>query len=776
MIPGLLVGLVVGTAAGLQPAGAPAGPLPPCGGGLGWGGMGEQPPTRPSADLPHKGGGEETRGTRLNVSTSPDHRDALTRYGAALWQARRDRLLTAAKGFEAAARQDPDATAPLKELVRVYSLIGREPDAIRMARTILEKDPADVDTAHTLAKLLADAGEAKEAFAVAKLAAESRQLADRPDKALGVYRDLAALAVAAGDPARAEDALRKAIDLLTVKRKLFLAAALSPTEIDAETADTLERLGKVLVTVAKFDAAAEAFLAAHKLYSDPTRANDPAAAARVNWNLSGVYAAKGDPTTALAQLEAFLKRKPQAVEPFERLAALLRQANRGGEVVPALQKLAGADEKNLPLAAVLGAELNRDADTRRQADGLFATLYHATNDPKVVAVIVRSLIDAGRAGQVIGDLDQAYQATKGDDPRTTPERAFAGEKARVLTDLLRTNTEWANAVLRAALDDLRAGTKRTPQTWHVMAVLAARHRKLDLAAVQFRQAVRNAPKETEADAYAGLIDVLWRSRKPGDVVTVCREGLRSAEWTAPVFFNYHLAAALAAVGEGEEALATADKAIQQAGDGDRLVVRLNKAGVYKTLGRWDDAIATCRKLFDEFDAPADQLRIRYALANAYWGAKKAAESFAELRAILDADPDHAGACNDLGYYLADQGRDLAEAERLIRHALATDRADRRKAGDPEPENAAYVDSLGWVLFRRGNLAEARAALEKAAAMPDGAADAVVWDHLGDVYFRLGEKAKAKAAWEAAVGLYATDSRGKRDGLLDEAKRKLRLVP
>src|SRR5438094_3608995 len=81
-------------------------------------------------------------------------KDALARFGAGLWQARRDRLLTAIKSLEAAAKQDPDSTAALKELIGVYSKIGREPEAIRAARMVMEKDPQDAETAHALARLL----------------------------------------------------------------------------------------------------------------------------------------------------------------------------------------------------------------------------------------------------------------------------------------------------------------------------------------------------------------------------------------------------------------------------------------------------------------------------------------------------------------------------------------------------------------------------------------------------------------------------------------------
>ena len=696
-------------------------------------------------------------------------KEALARYGAAVWQARRDRLLSAAKSLEAAAKLDPAATEPRRELVRMYAQIGREPDAIRVGRLVLEKTPTDADTAHTLAKLLHDAGELKEAAAAAKLAADSPALADRPDKALAVLRDLATLLEATGDPAGAEDALRKAVTRLIESRKaLVFSGKFTPKELDAEHASLLERLGKVLAKQTKYEAATEAYRAAFKLEQDEH------AAARLNWHLSGVLAGKGDRPAALAHLEGFIKHGPRSLEPFERLAGLLRDMDRGAEVVTKLQQCLARAPQNLHLTAVLAAELARDAGSRGRADTLFAQVSAATNDPKIVRFILRSHLETGRAALVVAAIDQGYAATKGDDPATAAARQFTADKLKVIADVLRAEPDWAHAVVRAAHDDLRAGVKRLSQTWHVVGVLSAHHRKLDFAATLFRQAITNAPKDMEPQAYSGLLEVLRRDRKTTEVVRVCEEGLRS-EHTSPVLFNYYLAPALAELGETERALAAADKAIAQSAAGDRLSVRLQKAWVLKALGKWDDATKLCRTLLDEFGTPAEQARVRYSLASALWGAKKFAESEAELRTILEADPDHAGACNDLGYHLADQGRNLPEAEKLIRHAIAVDRLDRRKAGDPEPDNPAYLDSLGWVLFRRGNYGSAKEQLEKAAAMPDGATDPTVWDHLGDVHFRLGDKAKAKAAWEAAAKLYATDPRGKRDGRGENVARKLKLA-
>jgi tetratricopeptide (TPR) repeat protein len=209
------------------------------------------------------------------------------------------------------------------------------------------------------------------------------------------------------------------------------------------------------------------------------------------------------------------------------------------------------------------------------------------------------------------------------------------------------------------------------------------------------------------------------------------------------------------------------------------MVRLHKVRILGILEKWDNAIALAKQLLEEYPTSADQLQTRYALATSYWGAGKHQQSETELRAILDIDPDNAYACNDLGFHLADQGRDLDEAEQLIRNAIVVDRFDRKKTGAVEPESAAFIDSLGWVLFRKNKLPEARTELERALKLHDGVTDPIVWDHLGDVLFRLGDKSKAKEAWEKAAEIYKNDLRSslhRHDDRFEELKRKMKLVP
>jgi tetratricopeptide (TPR) repeat protein len=722
---------------------------------------------------------------------SESRRDALAKYGAAVWDLRRDRLLSAAKRLEAAAKADPEAAEPQKQLAQLYAQLGRDPQAIRAARKVLDSHPDDADAAALLARLLSDAGETADAVAAAKLAIDSKSLPEEPAKAVRVYRELAALCETAGDLAAADSALRKATELVRDKRAEVVAArAFTPKEADAEAAECLERLGRVLVKRSKFDEAAEAFTDAAKLFADPKKVNDPAAAARLAWNLSGALEGKGDRAAALRRLEEFLALKPRAAEPYQRLARLLRALGRGEEVVPKLQAYAGNDKLNRPLAAVLAAEMARDPFTRGDADELFAAITGATADPAVVAVVLHSHLDTGRPVEVIKEIDRAFAALekdKKDQEKLVPpeeaaaKRAFAAEKARAIAEALEKEPRGVEAVLRAAGDDLRAGNKRAHGTYHFLGSLAARHRRLDLAVLQFQQAVLGAPESLHVEAYGAYVRALWLAGRPAEVEGVCRRALANrAVNVAPVFFHFHLALALAEQGKEREALAAAEKAVDQAPADSRLAVRLRKHLVLRVLGRWDDAIEYGNKLLEEFDAPEDRPQVRHAQAAAYWGAKRHAEAEKLLRAMLDDDPDSALACNDLGYHLADLGRDLDEAERLVRHALAVDRVERRKAGSADPESAAYTDSLGWLLFRRGKLAEARAELEKASRLAEGAHDPTVWDHLGDVLFRLGEKVKAKAAWEQAKKLYDADgrlsSRGRRDERLEEVKRKLTRVP
>jgi tetratricopeptide (TPR) repeat protein len=109
-----------------------------------------------------------------------------------------------------------------------------------------------------------------------------------------------------------------------------------------------------------------------------------------------------------------------------------------------------------------------------------------------------------------------------------------------------------------------------------------------------------------------------------------------------------------------------------------------------------------------------------------------------LRKIMATQPNNQNAYNALGYSLAERGVRLSEARDLIKKALEF------SPGDP-----FISDSLGWVEFKAGNLAEAARILEKAfSAKPDPEIAA----HLGEVLWSSGNKARAQAVWKQGTAL------------------------
>jgi tetratricopeptide (TPR) repeat protein len=126
-----------------------------------------------------------------------------------------------------------------------------------------------------------------------------------------------------------------------------------------------------------------------------------------------------------------------------------------------------------------------------------------------------------------------------------------------------------------------------------------------------------------------------------------------------------------------------------------------------------------------------------ALVDMYSGVGRKFDAEKVLRQMLVADPSNADALNYLGYMLAERGEQLDEAIKLVTRALATD-----------PTNGAYLDSLGWAHFRRGNLPEAEKYLS--AAVERLPRNAEILDHLGDVHAKRGKWQDAIDSWTRAV--------------------------
>lgn len=164
--------------------------------------------------------------------------------------------------------------------------------------------------------------------------------------------------------------------------------------------------------------------------------------------------------------------------------------------------------------------------------------------------------------------------------------------------------------------------------------------------------------------------------------------------------------------------------------------------IYKTLGilyiqggKYKEAEGAYRMVVKL--SPGDP-EARFYLATIYSGLKKNELAEKEIKLALKLKPDYHQALNFLGYLYLEQDKNISQAGELIRKALVF-----------EPDNGAYIDSLGWFYFKRGDYQQALKQLIKASSLVE---DPVIYDHLGDAYFKTKDIANARLNWEKSLNL------------------------
>jgi tetratricopeptide (TPR) repeat protein len=150
------------------------------------------------------------------------------------------------------------------------------------------------------------------------------------------------------------------------------------------------------------------------------------------------------------------------------------------------------------------------------------------------------------------------------------------------------------------------------------------------------------------------------------------------------------------------------------------------------------AIATFRAGVSKVSDDSSRVRLWYSVGSIQerWG--QFDSSTTTFQQLLTQWPEYAPALNYLGFMFADKGIKLDSAKELIDKALKV-----------EPDNAAYLDSYGWVLYRMNQFDPAIKYLERAA---EAVKDPVVFDHLGDAYYAKGDKKKATITWRKSLEL------------------------
>ncbi len=703
-------------------------------------------------------------------------REALTLYGVGVFHHRQERLVEATRCLEDAVRLDPEAVPPRQLLIPLYTALGRPTDAASAAAAVVLLDPSQADTWRTLARLLHEMKRTGDAISVLNRCVVAPAIVDRPADRIGAFRDLARLHAALGTYPQAADACRKAIDLFVEHKADFLAKGIELAELDREKAELFEMLATASLAAGSFSDARAAALEARDGYR---KANDQARAADIVPTLAAADAGLGEPEKAHALLDAHLAARPRDMAAFALKVRLLREAGTGQAANTLLTRAANGDPEFVPLRVLLGDECRKTGNLR-QAEQAYRTAIKRAADVAAYRGLFAVLSGPGGNPTAILDvIDEKVQAAVPEKNNNAPEdesarrqREAALEHTRAIAAALRKEPAAAGLAMTAAVGEVRRGQVRAYATWLLLADLAEHANQLDAAEKLLRKALRTGGPGTDG-VYGALVRVLTTTRQREALVTLCQQVVQSNNDLSHLYFYIRMARASAGLGRIEDALKQADEAIKLADKDPIGVVCSTRIFVLRYAEQFDQAETECLALLKRAKLPGEVQRVRQALANVYSLARQFDKAEEQMRLVLELDPVDAEAHNSLGYELADRGRNLDEAERLIRRALELDRTRKSDSLEDEGENANYLDSLGWLLFRRGRFAEAKELIERAAGMPTAAIIPEVWDHLGDICARMDKPAEAASAWERALDLSRTEQQTLNDPRGAEIERKLK---
>lgn len=184
-------------------------------------------------------------------------------------------------------------------------------------------------------------------------------------------------------------------------------------------------------------------------------------------------------------------------------------------------------------------------------------------------------------------------------------------------------------------------------------------------------------------------------------------------------------------------------------------------GYIQEDNRTDDVLSTCQKALAHVTSESKKEVVSefYAIMGDTYHTKGMTEqAFAAYDSALVYNPDNIVVLNNYAYYLSLERRDLDRAEEMSYRTVKA-----------EPGNATYLDTYAWVLFEKGNYAEARLYIDDAMKNGGGESSGVA-EHCGDIYYMTGDVDGALKYWKQAWDM------GIRTDVLKEKIEKKKFIP
>ena len=454
------------------------------------------------------------------------------------------------------------------------------------------------------------------------------------------------------------------------------------------------------------------------------------------------------PQFALQAARVWHEADPASVQALQTVAALLVRERQVEEAEPYLAKLLARDGDAaangfLQLGRLLAGNPDKQANLR-----LVRTLAERHPElPQARLAVAQAALAANDEATALAETRRAAAMRPGWEPAAIYEaqilqRRSSAEAAQSLHTFLEQHPQSREARLAYAR-------------------LLVTDRRYAEARVEFEKLLAAHPGDADVLYAVGLLAMQLKDYATAEASL---RKLLDAGYRDPDSLRFMLGQAAEEQKKWDEAVRWYESI--ERGD-QALAARLRVAGVLGKQGRLDEARAYLRTLEAEgaervqvLMAEAQLLRDADRHRDAYELLGKALKAQPEqpellydyaltaeklerydvlessLRKLIKLKPDHAHAYNALGYSLADRNQRLPEARKLIERAL-----------ELSPEDYFIIDSMGWVLYRMGDLKGAEQYLRRAYL---GRPDAEISAHLGEVLWAMGERVEAERVWQEAL--------------------------
>jgi tetratricopeptide (TPR) repeat protein len=355
----------------------------------------------------------------------------------------------------------------------------------------------------------------------------------------------------------------------------------------------------------------------------------------------------------------------------------------------------------------------------------------------------------GRPIEAAGFYHQAEAVMGDESPRTAlilaSWHARAGQRAEAEGILRRMADTVPEASI--ALPGMIAGLDRRPvgraldgmaEAYATLAATLRAQQTGEFAMIMSRLALDLKPDSATARLMAA--DIQASAKHYDTALNALEKAARTDDPIAPIIRLRH-AAVLQQTGQTDEAIREMERIGRDYPDSSLPDQELGD--LLRQKQRFQDAIIAYDRAIARIRRPVQgDWLVYYSRGIAYERTGQWTRAELDFSHALELSPDQPSVLNYLGYSLADMGRSLDRARDMIQRAAA-----RR------PNDGAITDSLGWVLFRQGNVVEATQMLERAVGLEPE--DPTITEHLGDAYWVTGRKIEAQYQWRRALTLNPT---------------------